>query len=41
MNQVERTRDFYNSYGEREWERLAKTPYDRVNFILHMDFMDV
>lgn len=32
-------RDFYNRYGEREWQRLDKDVYSRVTFILHMDFI--
>ncbi len=30
---------FYNNYGEREWQRLDMTPYDRINYYLHMDFL--
>lgn len=40
MNQAEKTRNFYNKYGIQEWERLGKTPYDRLNFLLHMDFIN-
>jgi ubiquinone/menaquinone biosynthesis C-methylase UbiE len=40
MNQIEKTKEFYNNYGTREWERLDKTPYDRLNFLLHMDFIN-
>lgn len=32
-------RDFYNRYGEREWQRLDMDIYSRVMFILHMDFV--
>lgn len=39
MNQAEKTREFYNRYGEKEWERLFRTPQDKLNFILHMDFL--
>lgn len=31
--------DFYNTYGEREWERLDADFYARVMFRLHMDFI--
>ncbi|MCH4886252.1 methyltransferase domain-containing protein [Acidaminobacter sp. JC074] len=40
MNQSESTRDFYNKYGEKEWERLFRSPQDKLNYILHMDFLD-
>lgn len=39
MNQDTMTREFYNKYGRREWERLDRSPYDRLNFLLHMDFV--
>lgn len=39
MTQDIRTREFYNQYGIREWERMDKTPYDYLNFLLHMDFI--
>ncbi len=32
-------KSFYNNYGEREWQRLELTPYDRINYYLHMDFL--
>ena len=32
-------RDFYNRYGEREWQRLDVDAYSRITFILHMDFI--
>ncbi|MBL4936155.1 methyltransferase domain-containing protein [Clostridium sp. YIM B02515] len=31
--------DFYDKYGMREWERLNLTAYDRINFYLHMHFL--
>lgn len=40
MNQTEKTKEFYNKYSIQEWERLDKTPYDRLNFLLHMDFIN-
>jgi len=30
---------FYNNYGEKEWQRLELTPYDRINYYIHMDFL--
>lgn len=39
MNQDNKTRQFYNEYASKEWERLDGSPYDRLNFILHMDFI--
>lgn len=39
MKQADITREFYNKYGTKEWERLGKTAYDRLNFLLHMDFV--
>ena len=27
---------FFDSYGEREWDRLASTVHDRVNFEMHL-----
>lgn len=32
-------KNFYNDYGEREWQRLELTPYDRINYYLHLDFL--
>ena len=32
--------DFYDKYGMREWERLNLTAYDRINFYLHMHFLN-
>lgn len=34
-------RNFYNNYGEKEWVRLELTPYDRINFHLHMKLLQV
>jgi SAM-dependent methyltransferase len=31
---------FYNSYGEREWERLEKTAYGRLIYNCHMWFLE-
>lgn len=39
MSQKEKTRTFYNNYGEKEWQRLIGSPYDHLNFLLHMDFI--
>ena len=36
---MDEVRDFYNQYGEREWERLDKDVYNRIIFIQHMDFV--
>lgn len=33
-------REFYNQYGEREWKRLEENIYSKINFILHMHFID-
>jgi SAM-dependent methyltransferase len=27
--------DYYDEYGEKEWDRLAVKPADRINFIVH------
>jgi len=40
MNQAESTKEFYNKYGEKEWERLFRSPQDRLNYFLHLDFLD-
>ena len=34
------TREFYNQYAEREWERMDLDVYNRIMFIQHMDFVD-
>jgi len=34
------TRQFYDAYGEREWERLVSTPRMLVNFHLHCHYLD-
>lgn len=39
MKQGDKTKVFYNQYGRREWERLDKSAYDKLNMILHMDFI--
>lgn len=36
---MDEIREFYNNYGMKEWERLDKSIYNRINFILHMDFI--
>jgi len=33
-------RDFYNKYGEREWNRLDENTYSKINFLLHMHFIE-
>lgn len=33
-------RDFYNKYGIREWNRLEENTYSRINFLLHMHFIE-
>jgi ubiquinone/menaquinone biosynthesis C-methylase UbiE len=33
-------RDFYNKYGIREWNRLEESIYSRINYLLHMDFIE-
>ena len=38
-NQAEKISKFYDEYGERELRRLDQSPYDRLNFLLHMDFI--
>lgn len=30
---------FYDDYGTTEWERLEKTPADRVNFFIHKHYL--
>lgn len=39
MDQDSKTREFYNEYGIKEWERLERTAYDKLNFMLHLDFL--
>lgn len=39
MEEIKLIKDFYNQYAEKEWARLDRTPYDRINFHLHMDFI--
>jgi ubiquinone/menaquinone biosynthesis C-methylase UbiE len=39
MYNASQIKDFYNSYGMREWERLNLTAYDRINYHLHMHFL--
>lgn len=35
-NKVE---DFYNEYGEKEWERLDGSAYGKLMYMLHIDFL--
>jgi SAM-dependent methyltransferase len=32
-------RSFYDTYGEREWERFERSPMDRVNFHVHLHYL--
>ena len=38
MYNAENIMNFYDEYGIREWERMDKSAYDRINFYLHMHF---
>lgn len=33
-------REFYDRYGEREWDRLAHRPMNRVNFHVHRHYLE-
>ena len=33
-------RDFYNKYGMREWNRLEENTYSKINYLLHMHFIE-
>lgn len=33
-------RDFYNKYGINEWNRLEENTYSKINFLLHMHFIE-
>jgi ubiquinone/menaquinone biosynthesis C-methylase UbiE len=33
-------REFYNKYGIREWNRLEENLYSKINFLLHMHFIE-
>ena len=33
------TKDFYNAYGEAEWDRLETGAYGRLQAIIHADFL--
>ncbi len=33
-------KDFYNKYGIREWNRLEENNYSKINFLLHMHFIE-
>ncbi|SNX54460.1 class I SAM-dependent methyltransferase [Thermoanaerobacterium sp. RBIITD] len=39
MYNPEQIKNFYNNYGMREWERFNLTAYDRINYLLHMHFL--
>jgi len=39
MYNPEQIRSFYNHYGMREWERLDSSAYQRINYHLHMHFL--
>ena len=32
--------EFYDAYGTTEWERLEKTPADRVSFFIHKHYLE-
>jgi ubiquinone/menaquinone biosynthesis C-methylase UbiE len=32
--------DFFNTYGEKEWERLEATPRDQVSFHIHKHYLE-
>jgi ubiquinone/menaquinone biosynthesis C-methylase UbiE len=33
-------REFYNKYGIREWNRLEENTYSKINYLLHMHFIE-
>jgi cyclopropane fatty-acyl-phospholipid synthase-like methyltransferase len=33
-------REYYNKYGIREWNRLEENLYSKINFLLHMHFIE-
>lgn len=33
-------REFFNKYGIREWSRLEENTYNKINFLLHMHFIE-
>jgi len=39
MYNPETVKNFYNNYGMREWERLDSTAYQRINYHLHLHFL--
>lgn len=39
MYKPEEISKFYDAYGEKEWNRMDLTPYDRINYHLHMHFL--
>ncbi|MBI2849596.1 MAG: class I SAM-dependent methyltransferase [Chloroflexi bacterium] len=39
MYDAEYTRKFYNAYGDKEWARLERSPYGRLEAIIHSDFI--
>jgi ubiquinone/menaquinone biosynthesis C-methylase UbiE len=40
MYNPEYTRKFYNAYGNTEWSRLERSPYGRLQAIIHNDFLE-
>lgn len=32
--------EFYDKYGIKEWYRLEESSYSRINYLLHMDFIE-
>ena len=40
MYNSEYTRKFYNAYGEKEWGRLERSAYGRLEGIIHQDYVD-
>ncbi len=37
---IDEVRDFYNKYGIKEWNRLDESIYSRINYLLHMHFIE-
>ncbi|HPP36782.1 MAG TPA: methyltransferase domain-containing protein, partial [Clostridiales bacterium] len=40
MFDPEQVRRFYNDYGEKEWDRLDKSAYQRLVYHNHVKFME-
>ena len=40
MYDAEYTRKFYNHYGEKEWGRLERSAYGRLEAVTHNDFLE-